>query len=167
MTRSDITIKWIAYLIALAIVSGFNYSVLSRFPIALPILLPMAVVAAAVLEGPKFGGAFGIVAGVLTAAVGHKGLLCIPLLALLGWLCGLLALYVLRRDLVGHTLCAIGAILLWELWQIGAHFVTHDVALSLLIKVALPELLWTLIFSFPVYWLFHFCCIRFGRIFYE
>ena len=167
VTRSDITVKWIAYLAALAIVSGFNYSILSRFPIALPILLPMAVVAAAVLEGPNFGSTFGIAAGVLLASAGHKGLLCIPLLALLGWLCGLLAQYVLRRDLVGHTLCAIGAIVLWELWQVGTHWVTHAAALPLLIKAALPELLWTLLFSFPVYWLFRFCCVRFGRIYHE
>ena len=167
MTRSDITIKWIAYLVALVVVSGFNYSVLSRFPMALPLLLPMAAVATAVLEGPKFGAAFGMAAGVLTAAVGHKGLLCIPLLALLGWLCGLLAQYVLRRDLVGHTLCAVGTILLWEIWQIGSRWLTHTAALSLLIKVSLPELLWTLVFSFPVYWIFRFCCTRFGRIYHE
>lgn len=167
MTRSDITIKWIAYLAALVVVSAVNYSVLSRLPIALPLLLPMAAVAAAVLEGPKFGALFGMYTGLLTAVVGHKGLFCIPLLALLGWACGLLAQYVLRRDLVGHTLCALGATLLWELWQVGSRWVTHTASLPLLLKVALPELLWTLIFSFPVYRLFRFCCTRFGRIYHE
>ena len=167
MTRSDITLKWIAYLTALVVVSGFNYSILSRFPIALPLLLPMAAVAAGVLEGSKFGALFGMFSGLLVTAVGHKGLLSIPLLALLGWICGLLAQYVLRRDLVGHTLCAVGAIFLWEAWQIGSHWITHVAALPLLFKVAMPELLWTLVFSFPVYWLFHFCCTRFGRIYHE
>ena len=167
MTRSDITIKWIAYLAALAVVSGFNYSVLSRLPIALPLLLPMAAVAASVLEGPKFGAGFGMIAGLLTAVVAYKGLLSIPLLALLGWVCGLLAQHVLRRDLVGHTLCAAGAAVLWEAWQIGSHWITHTAPLPLLFKVAVPELLWTLIFSFPVYWIFHFCCAHFGRIYHE
>ena len=167
MTRRDITIKWIAYLAALVVVSAFNYCVVSRLPIALPLLLPMAAVAAAVLEGPKFGALFGMAAGLLATATAHKGLFCIPLLALLGWVCGLLAQYVLRRDLVGHALCAVGAVALWELWQVGSRVIRHTAALPVLLRVALPELLWTLVFSFPVYWLFRFCCTHFGRIYHE
>ena len=167
MTRRDITIKWIAYLVGLVVVSAFNYNVLSRLPIALPLLLPMAAVATGVLEGPKFGLLFGMAAGILTSCTGYKGLYCIPLLALLGWVCGLVAQYVLRRGLVGHLICAAVAALLWEVWQVLFRLLTHIAALPVLIRVALPELLWTLAFSFPVYWVFRFCCIHFGRIYHE
>ena len=167
MTRSDIAVKWTAYLVALVIVSVFNFSILSRFPIALPLLLPMAAVAVGILEGPKFGAIFGTVAGLLLSVVNHRTLICIPLLALLSWVCGLLAQYVFRRDLVGHVLCAVVAAVLWEVWQVGTRWFTGVAELPVLLQVALPELLWTLIFSFPVYWLFHFCCVRFGRIYHE
>lgn len=167
MTRRDITIKWIAYLVGLVAVSAFNFNILSRLPISLPLLLPMAAVAVGVLEGPKFGILFGMASGILASCAGYKGLYCIPLLALLGWLCGLVAQYVLRRDLVGHFICAAAAALLWEVWQVAFRWITHVAALPTLIRVALPELLWTLLFSFPVYWLFRFCCTRFGRIYHE
>lgn len=167
MTRKDITIKWIAYLVGLVVISAFNFNVLSRLPLALPLLLPMSAVAVGVLEGPKFGALFGMAAGILASCTGHKGLYCIPLLALLGWVCGLVVQYVLRRDLVGHFICAAVAALLWEVWQVGFRLITHIAPLPVLIRVALPELLWTLVFSLPVYWVFRFCCIHFGRIYYE
>lgn len=167
MTRRDIILKWIAYIVALAVITMFNFSVLGRLPISLPLLLPMAAVAVGTLEGPKFGAGFGIVAGLVMATVGHTGLLCVPILALLAWLCGLLAQYVLRRDLVGHIICAAGAMLLWELWQVGFRWATHVAAPVLLLKVAAGELLWTLVFSFPVYWVCRFCCRHYGRIYHE
>lgn len=167
MTRRDIILKWIAYLVALAVITVLNFSVLGRLPISLPLLLPMAAVAVGTLEGPKFGAGFGIAAGLVMATVGHNGLICIPILALLGWLYGLLAQYVLRRDLVGHILCAAGTMLLWEFWQVGFRWATHVAAPGLLLKIALGELVWTLIFSFPVYWICRFCCRHYGRIYHE
>lgn len=167
MTRRDLILKWIAYLVALAVITIFNFNVLGHLPISLPLLLPMAAVAAGTLEGPKFGAGFGIVAGVVMATVGHHGLVCIPILAVVGWLCGLLALYVLRRDVVGHIICAASTMLLWECWQVGFRWATHVAAPGLLLKVAFGELFWTLLFSFPVYWACRFCCRNYGRIYHE
>ena len=45
VTRRDITINWIAYLVGLAIVTIFNYNILGWLPISLPLLMPMAAVA--------------------------------------------------------------------------------------------------------------------------
>lgn len=167
MTRRDITLKWIVYIVALVVITIFNYNILGQFPISLPLLFPMAAVATGTLEGPKFGAGFGMVAGLFMAVIGHRGLVSIPVLALLGWLCGMLTQYALRRDLVGHTICATGTMILWELWQVGSRWATHVASPALLIKVALPELLWTLVFSFPVYWLCRFCCVHYGRIYHE
>lgn len=148
-------------------VAVFNFSLLGRLPISLPLLLPMSAVAVGVLEGPRFGAGHGIAAGILMAAVGHGGLICIPLLSALGWLCGILAQFVLRRDLVGHLICAAGSMVLLELWQVGFRWASGTAALPTLIRVALPELLWTLVFSLPVYWVSRFCCLHFGRIYHE
>ena len=167
MTRRDLTLKWVAYLVGLAVVTIFNFNVFSWLPISLPLLLPMAAVAVGTLEGPKFGAGFGIVAGLFMATAGHRSVFCIVLLALFGWLSGLLTVHVLRRDLVGHIICAVGAMVLWEAWQIGSRLISHTADLPLLFKVALPELLWTLVLSLPVYWVFRFCCVHYGRIYHE
>lgn len=167
MTRRDLILKWVVYGVALAVVAILNFSVLGRLPIALPLLLPMAAVAAGTLEGPRFGAAFGIVAGLVFSAVGHSSMAWIPALALAGWLCGLLAQFVLRRDFVGHILCALCTMVVWELWQVGSRLVAGVAPLSPLLKTALPELLWTLICSVPVYWIFRFCCLHYGRMYHE
>lgn len=167
MTRRDLVLKWIAYLVALAVLTIFNFNVLGRFPISLPLLLPMTAVAVGTLEGPKFGASFGIVSGLVMATVGHGSLFCIPVLALIGWICGLLAEHALRRDLVGHILCAIGVMVLWETYQVVSRVLTHVAGTGLLLKIAAGELIWTLIFSFPVYWVCRFCCLHYGRIYHE
>lgn len=167
MTRRDLTLKWIAYLTALAVITVFNFNILSWLPLPLPLLLPMAAVAAGTLEGPRFGAGFGMAAGLLLSAVGHRSLLCPVLLALFGWLSGLMAVHVLRRDLVGHLLCAAGVMLLWEAWQVGSRLAVRAAELSTLVRVALPELLWTLLLSLPVYWICRFCCVHYGRIYHE
>ena len=167
MTRRDIILKWIAYLVALAVITVVNFHLLGRLPIALPLLLPMAAVATGVLEGPRFGAAFGMVCGLAMAATGHSSLFCIPVLALIAWLCGLLAEHVLRRDLVGHFLSAIGVMILWEAYQVLSRVVAHVAAPGLLLLIALGEWFWTLVFSFPVYWICRFCCLHYGRIYHE
>ncbi len=167
MTRRDFIIKWLAYGIALAVITILDYYILAPLPIALPMLLPMAAVAVGTLEGPLSGAGFGMAAGFVLDTVGHGGPLFIPALAAVGWLCGLLTQYVLRRDLVGHLLCAAGTMLVWELCQVGSRLVAGVAPLRLLLRVAVPELLWTLLFSLPVYWIARFCCVHFGRIYHE
>lgn len=167
MTRRDTLLKWIAYGVALAVITIVNYYILGRLPITTPLLLPMAAVAAGILENPKFGAGFGMACGLVMAALGPHSLLCIPALAAAGWLCGLVSQHILRRDLVGHLICAVILIVLWELVRLIALLLGHTAPLSLLLKVALPELLWTLVFSFPVYWAARFCCIHYGRIYHE
>lgn len=167
MTRRDTIIKWIAYGVALAVITIFNYYILGPLPISLPLLLPMAAVAVGTLENPKFGAGFGLVSGLIMATIGHQSLLCIPALTAIGWLCSLLSQRVLRQDLVGHLLCAVVTIFVWEAVQVCWHLARGLGAPGLLLRVALPELLWSLVFSLPVYWLSRVCCVRFGRIYHE
>lgn len=167
MTRRDIILKWIAYLVALAVITIINTNVLSRLPIAIPLLLPVTAVAVGILEGPKFGAAFGMVTGLVMTSVGHRSLLLVPVLAVIAWVCGLLTEHALRRDGVGHILSALCIVTLWEVYQVLSRSLTHVAELNLLVGIAAGEWLWTVVLAMPVYWVCHFCCVRYGRIYHE
>lgn len=167
MTRRDITIKWTAYLIALALVAVVNYYVLGPLPIALPQLLPILAVAGGTLEGASFGAIYGGACGAVMSSLGYLGPGCIISLSVIGWIAGLATQYVLRRDVWGHLICSIFTVLVWELWTVGIRLFTHTAPLKVLLEVAVPELLWTLALILPVYWVGRFCCVNYGRIYHE
>ena len=153
MTPRDIAWKWTAYGAALALITIFNYYVLTFLPLgAVPMLLPVTAVAVGVLEGARAGAGFGIAAGIVLAAATHGSLLWAAGLPLLGWICGLLA------SLVSQ--------LLYELSQILPRLAA-GAALPALLRTAAPEYLWTLVFGVPVYGLCLFCCRHYGRIYHE
>ena len=167
MTRRDLIIRWIAYLLALLAVTVVNYYVLGPLPMALPLLLPSLAVAGGTLEGARFGAVYGAACGAVLSGLGYLGAGCIVSLSAFGWIAGLATQYVLRRDVWGHLICSIGALLLWEVWQVGFRLLSHTAPLQVLLQVAVPELLWSLAFTLPVYWLGRFCCVNYGRIYHE
>lgn len=168
MTRQDFIWKWLAYGIVLALVAVFNYYVLAWLPLgAVPLLIQVTVIAVGVLEGPRAGAGFGIAAGVALAALTHGTALWVCVLPLVGWICGLLALYVLRRDFVGYLLACLGSGLLYEGGRVILALLRGTAGLPALLRVAGPEYLWTTAFAVPVYGLCHLCCRRYGRIYHE
>lgn len=167
MTRRDTMIKWAAYLVALWLVAVVNYYVLGPLPIALPLLLPILAVAGGTLEGAPFGAIYGMACGAVMSGLGHLGPGCIASLSLFGWAAGLTTQYVLRRDVWGHLICSAVTALIWELWTVGSRLIAHAAPPRVLLRVAVPELLWTLALSLPVYWAGRFCCVNYGRIYHE
>lgn len=168
MTRRDYMWKWLAYGVALLLVAVVNYQVLTALPLhAVPVLLPMAVVAVGVLEGAVSGAGFGVAAGLLLSAATHGSPLWVAVLPLLGLVCGLLTQYVLRRDFVGFLLAGLAAGAVYEAAQTAAHLLDGAAGLETLLRVAVPEYLWTAAFSIPVYGVCHFCCRHYGRIYHE
>lgn len=167
MTRHDIILKWTAYLLALLAAAVVNYYVLGPLPISLPVLLPVLAVAGGTLEGAPFGAIYGGVCGAVMSGLGHLSPWCIAALAAFGWVSGLCAQYVLRRDVWGHLICSVIALLCWEVWAVASRLLTHTAPLPILLRVALPELAWSLAFTLPVYWLARFCCVNYGRIYHE
>ena len=167
MTRQDTVIKWTAYLLTLWLVAGVNYYVLGPMPIALPMLLPILAVAGGTLEGAPFGAVYGGACGAVMSGLGHLGPGCIAALSLFGWASGLTTQYLLRRDVWGHLICSAVTALVWELWTVGAHLIARTAPLGVLLRVAVPELLWTLALTLPVYWAGRFCCVNYGRIYHE
>ena len=167
MTRRDTIIKWTAYLLTLWLVAVVNYYVLGPLPIALPMLLPILAVAGGTLEGAPFGAIYGGTCGAVMSSLGHLSPGCIAALSLFGWVSGLTTQYVLRRDVLGHLICSAGAALIWELWTVCSRLIAHTAPPQVLLRVAAPELLWTLALALPVYWAGRFCCVNYGRIYHE
>lgn len=168
MTQRDFIIKWTAYGVALVLVTILNYCVLTFLPLSVvPILLPAMAMAVGILEGASAGAGFGTAAGVVLAAATHGSALWVCGLAVVGWVCGLLAQYVLRRDFVGFLPACLAGGLLYELCQAAAHGLAGAADVSALLRVAAPEFLWSTVFSVPVYGVCHFCCRHYGRIYHE
>lgn len=157
-----------AYGAALALVTVVNYFVLTRLPLpVVPVLIQMMVVAVGILEGAPSGAGFGIAAGVVLSAATHGSMLWVCVLPLAGWVCGLLAQYVLRRDFVGYLLAGLGSMLICEVLQVGSRLLAGTAELSPLLKVAAGEFVWTMVLSAPIYGLCYFCCRYYGRIYHE
>lgn len=169
MTQRDRVIQWIAYGIALLIVALAEHLVLSRvMPFGvLPVLLPSALVACATLEGPRAGAGFGIAVGMLMASFTMGGFWRMVVCAAAGLAAGLITRYGLRQDFVGHLLCSFLALLIRMIWCVGIRAVTGVAELSVLLAVGIPEMLWSMVFTGPVYMLFHFVCRNWGRIYYQ
>ncbi len=168
MTRTDTFLKWLAYGVALALVLVLNYHVLTFLSfVTVPPLLPVMAAAVGILEGARSGAGFGMAAGLMLSAATHGSPLWVCGLSLVGWVCGLLAQYVLRRDFVGFFLAtlAVGGLRAAALPLMGAAGGLADV--PVLLSVSLREYFWTLVLAWPVYALCLFCCRHYGRIYHE
>lgn len=156
--------KWTIYGLALLPVWWLEVFVLNRFPVlgVFPMLLPLAGVAVAVLEGTLAGAGFGLAVGVLCDAVyfGGHGFLTLGL-CLIGWGAGAASQYVLSRNFGGCLLCAAAGLVLIDMVRVFAGLFTGLASLPALLRVALPEVLWSLCFVCLLYpW---FAWVR-GRI---
>lgn len=157
MTRSDFMIKWGAYALALVPVWILELYVLSRFPVlgVTPMLMPLAAVAVAVLEGATAGGGFGLFVGVLCDAAYHDtdGGMTLGV-CLIGVCAGALSRYALRQNLAGCLLCSLAGLLCISGMRVVVRLFWQTAPLDALLRVALPEVAWSLVFVFPVYALF-------------
>lgn len=122
----------------------------------------VAAVAVAVLEGALAGAGFGLAVGVLCDAVYFGGHRFLTLgLCLIGWGAGAASQYVLSRNFGGCLLCAAAGLVLIDMVRVFAGLFTGLASLPALLRVALPEVLWSLCFVCLLYpW---FAWVR-GRI---
>ncbi len=157
MTRGDFMIKWGVYALALIPVWILELYVLSRFPVlgVTPMLMPLAAVAVAVLEGAMAGGGFGLFVGILCDAAYHDtdGGMTLGL-CIIGVCAGALSRYALRQNLAGCLLCSLAALLSISGVRVAVRLFRQTAPLDALLRVALPEVAWSLVFAFPVYALF-------------
>ena len=166
VTRKDHICKWLAYLLALLPVWFLEAAVLRRVPVlgVFPMLLPLAAVAVAVLEGAAAGAGFGLAVGVLCDVVyyGTGGFMTIGL-SLLGAASGLVTQYGLRQNFWGFLLCSGGCLAALDVFRILRRFLGGVAELSPLLRVAVPEVLWSLAFTPLIYLVIGFVYHRVGH----
>lgn len=122
-------------------------------------LLPLAAVAVGLLEGATAGAGFGLAVGVLCDALYFSSGAMIIGLSFLGAGAGLAAQYGLRQNLLGCLLCSAAGLSAIDALRIFRRLFLGTAPLSAMLQVAIPEILWSLVFVFPVYgiflWVFH------------
>lgn len=152
MTTQDHVIKWAMYTLVLLPVLILDIMVLNQFPVLgiTPMLLPLAVTAVATLEGGVAGAGFGLAVGLICDSVyGTSGSMTL-LVPLVGALTGIATRYGLRQNVLGCFVCSFFMLLALEGWQV-AFRMFWGTDLQALLRVALPEILYSMPFVFLVY----------------
>ena len=155
MTRRDFIRKWTVYALGLLPIWLLDAYILPRMPLwgTVPMLLPLAVAAVAVLEGAYSGTGFGLAVGLLWELAypgGFGGL--VFFLALAGMVMGAVSQYALSQSFPGCLICAAGVLGLLGLLRVARGLLTNAAGLSDLLQVAVPEFLWSIVWT-PLVWL--------------
>lgn len=158
MTRQDWLHKWMVYGLALLPVWWLDAYVLCRYPVfgITPILLPVAAAVVGVLEGTRGGAGFGFAVGLIwaTAYPGGAGIRVL-LMTLAGLITGAAAQYALARSLLGCVLCAAGVLAGLEGLSVLRELFFLRAELDTLLRIALPQLVWSLCWAPLIYALFY------------
>lgn len=166
MTARDSFFKWLCYALGVLPVWILETMVLNRLPVwgVIPVLLPLAGAAVSLWEGPFSGSLFGLFLGLFADGLypGTPGGMTLGL-ALLGCLCGLLAQYGLRQNYLGYLLCSALSLTLIDLVRVAWSFFSGLAPLPPLALLAGKEILWSLVFTIPIYPLFKWIHSRVGR----
>ena len=167
MTRQDFIKKWLIYGLVLLLTALLQRQLFGRLRLfgVTPVLLPLAVMALASLEGAAGGAGFGIAAGAVSMYLDGSGAWAVLLLCLCGAVTGLLAQYALSRSFFGYLLCCLGTLALRGGWNVLSRL--RLAPLPVLMGVAWPELLCTMLLSPLVYVMFRFFYHRWGAGYYE
>ena len=156
MTRRDFIHKWLVYALGLLPVWLLDAYILPRVPLwgtVVPMLLPLAAAAVAVLEGAYAGTGFGMAVGLLWELAypgGFGGQ--VFYLALAGMAMGAVSQYALNQSFVGCLICAAGELALLDFLRVTRMLFINAASLSALLQVAVPEFLWSLVWT-PLVWL--------------
>ncbi len=151
-------IPWILYgsialLLALLQMSPRGFPVVAY---ARPEPLLLFTVCVAMLEGPTIGSVMGVVSGLLwnlysPRLFGYYGLI----LMLIGVTVSLLVQWLLRANFLSAMLLCTGAVVVYTLldWLLCYVLFMHDETVAVLIKVYLPNALYTVLLAPLMYWL--------------
>jgi len=150
-------IKWSHYGIAALLIFFLERCVFSRLPVmgVTPMMIPLTVVMVAAFEGSTAGAVFGLGAGTLCV-------ICFARLSpwlilgftLVGLLCGITTQYAISRSLAGCLLCTAMTLGLGDLSRILYWMLFRDASLRPLLGIAVPEIVYSLVLTLPIYFLF-------------
>lgn len=144
------------YLLVLYVLQAM---VFPRFPVmgAKPLLLPIAVAGTALFGGHVAGGAMGLAAGMLCdLSFNQPTYQFTVVLTLAGLLVGVLSDTVLVQGFPSYLMCAVGMLVVCAVFQVFPMMFFHGAAFAPLLRVALAQTLYSLVFAIPLYYLARF-----------
>ena len=142
----------VLYLLLLYLLQAVVFSRL-RILGAAPLLLPLAAVGFGLYEGGLHGGLWGLAAGVLCdAAMGDSSVLFTVLCTLAGFLSGFLSEFVLARGFPSFALLGGVTLVLCAGAQSFVLLFFAGVAPLPLLRTALVQTLYSLLFILPLYY---------------
>lgn len=150
-------IKWLLYTAVFFFLFFLESCVFNRFPICggIPLLAPLAVITVACFEGSLSGSIMGLAVGVLCSLVYYRGgVLMIPCCTILGVLAGATTTKQIGKTLTGVLLCNVAGMFLLEFVKVWLQHIFQLIELSTLLRIAVPEGLYSLLFALPAYALF-------------
>ncbi|MDR2665493.1 MAG: hypothetical protein LBC21_04355 [Oscillospiraceae bacterium] len=138
-------------LVALYSVQTFVFPYLSVTGVR-PALLPLGVAGVAVFEGSSRGGLFGLFAGILCDISFNQPISSLTLLlTLFGITAGFLSDIVIARGFPSYIVCCAIVLALTEFTQMFALLFFEKLPIPLLMKTAAQRMLYSMVFSLPVY----------------
>lgn len=155
MSQQSFFKTWSGYALALLpllILQGLLLPLLP-FSGAVPFVLPMAVVMLAAREGATVGAGYGLFVGMFAALLG-EGSPMIFFLCLLGGVLGLIFRYGLQRGFLGCLAGSFVALFLLAILRMSSLALWNGASFFALLQIAIPELLWSLLFFPLVYFLY-------------
>ena len=165
MTRETFLFKWFWYAVATIpvwLVEDLLFSRWSVFGVT-PLLLPLAIVTVAVLEGAPGGAGFGLAIGLWWAAAlpgTHAGVIILG--SLMGLVSGLISQYRLKQSFTGCLFCSALSLLFLTALRLAQLCLLAGYSPLPLLRIAGPELLVSLVFVIPIYFLFRLVYDRVG-----
>lgn len=152
--RTDFA-RWALWALLLALALVLQATVCSHLKLmgVMPLLLPVAAVCVAMMGSAEFGAVIGLAAGLIGYLGGDALAFTIPALCFAGALAGGLCSRYFTRSLPPALLLSAIALLVCELpaWMFRTsqgYAPPYSV-----FTVLLPELVYSLLYAFPLYWL--------------
>lgn len=147
--------RWLCWSLLLTTALVLQATICNRLTVfgAAPLLMPVAVACVAMMGSAESGAIVGLAGGLLACLGGDAPAFAIPALCLAGALSGGLCTIFFTRSLPPALLLSAIALVLCELPAWGLEWYLGHVPLSSVWRTLLPELLYSLVYTLPLYWL--------------
>lgn len=146
----------VPFLLILYILQGMVFTHMPLWGVK-PLLLPLAVAGVALFDGAFVGGIFGIFAGMLCDMSFNQPTIAFTLiLTFLGIWLGFLAETLLVRGFPSYLFLSFSTLLICSLGQMFPLMFMHGVPFGPLFDTAIRQILYSLVFAIPMYYLTRF-----------
>jgi len=156
MAKIRIPFVLIAHIIFIVAIYILQAMVFTYIPLngVFPVLLPIAVAGIATFEGSSRGGGYGLLAGMLCdISFNHPVIVMTVVLTLTGIVVGVLSETVMARGFPTFFLSCLAALVLTAFVSFFSLLFFNSVDITVLLKTAAEQTLYSMIFTFPIYFI--------------